>query len=365
MNLELIRRIDKAHPYPAKFTIDLALKYIEEYSDKGDIVCDPFVGSGTSMLGARITGRRGLGTDINHIAVLISRFKLLTLSRGEINSLWDFIGRIEEKGLLGLEGVTPYSYPSINHWFAPDPILVLSYIRQETGSIEGQGPRLFARLVMSSVVNTLSNQESDTRYAAIEKPFLTREYCLSVFVKRFRYMLENFSEFLSLPMSGTGEVFLKDALLLPELLPPRSAGLILTYPPYVNTYDYYLYHKHRMFWLGYDYNFSMRSEIGSRREFSSLKRPVSKFSSDIAAVFASCDKVLRPGGFAVIVIGDGKVGGRIYDAASDTERICHSLGWSLELCSDSMLDDTSRSFPQGYRTKGKKEHIMVFRKKEG
>ena len=64
MNLELIRRIDKAHPYPAKFTIDLALKYIEEYSDKGDIVCDPFVGSGTSMLGARITGRRGLGTDI-------------------------------------------------------------------------------------------------------------------------------------------------------------------------------------------------------------------------------------------------------------------------------------------------------------
>ena len=166
-------------------------------------------------------------------------------------------------------------------------------------------------------------------------------------------------------MSGTGEVFLKDALLLPELLPPRSAGLILTSPPYVNTYDYYLYHKHRMFWLGYDYNFSMRSEIGSRREFSSLKRPVSKFSSDIAAVFASCDKVLRPGGFAVIVIGDGKVGGRIYDAASDTERICHSLGWSLELCSDSMLDDTSRSFPQGYRTKGKKEHIMVFRKKEG
>ena len=142
----------------------------------------------------------------------------------------------------------------------------------------------------------------------------------------------------------------------------NSVDLILTSPPYINTYDYYLYHKHRMNWLGYDVKYSMNAEIGSRREFSSLKHPEDKFSNDLQKIFVSCNNVLKPKGKVVLVIGDGRVAGKIYNAKDNMIHICKSVGWKLIDYKYSNLDDTSRSFQQSYRTKGKKEHIMVFSK---
>lgn len=45
---------------------------IERYSEKGDIVLDQFVGSGTTMVEAKLLGRKGIGLDINPDALNIS-----------------------------------------------------------------------------------------------------------------------------------------------------------------------------------------------------------------------------------------------------------------------------------------------------
>ena len=83
MNNEILQKLDRIHPYPAKFTVDLALEYINKYTNEGDIVYDPFVGSGTTLLASSILRRRGYGTDINHIAILIAKGKLLHFSNKE------------------------------------------------------------------------------------------------------------------------------------------------------------------------------------------------------------------------------------------------------------------------------------------
>ena len=145
---------------------------------------------------------------------------------------------------------------------------------------------------------------------------------------------------------------------LPMMTAYKSAG-IENFP---NTYDYYLYHKHRMNWLGYDVKYSMESEIGSRREFSSLKHKEDKFSNDLLMIYEACNETLKPGGKVVLVIGDGKVAGKIYDAKDNMIKICSQLGWRMIDYKCPNLDDTSRSFQKSYRTKGKKEHIMVFKK---
>ena len=363
MNLELIQKIDRIHPYPAKFTVDLAIEYISKYTKDGDLVFDPFVGSGTSLLAASVLGRYGFGTDINHIAILIAKAKLLRLTKNEIIELTDFIDKFENDYIEKSQTVTHYYYPSIDHWFCDNSIAVLSLILEEKKSLKTENENIFVELAMSAIINTVSNQEGDTRYAAIEKPDLTIEKIGLTFIKKFHVLLDLFVEFNGIDRcEKKNKVFLLDSKQCTDIIEKGSVDLIITSPPYVNTYDYYLYHKHRMNWLGYNFKYSMENEIGSRREFSSLKHSEDKFSDDLFSIFAACNETLKPEGKVVLVIGDGKVAGKIYNAKENMIRICEPLGWELIDYSYTNLDETSRSFQKSYRTKGKKEHIMVFNK---
>lgn len=363
MNLELLQKVDRIHPYPAKFTVDLAIEYISKYTQEGETVFDPFVGSGTTLLAASALKRKGVGTDVNHIAILISKAKLLHLSQGEIANLQTFADTFEADYEDGCTKVTPYSYPSIDHWFCKNSIAVLSYLLELKKTISSEQERIFVELVMSSIINIVSNQEGDTRYAAIDKPDLTIEKVANIFLKKYRSLLLLIQELSREDRSEKDNAaILLDSKRCSTVIKDGSVDLILTSPPYVNTYDYYLYHKHRMNWLGYDVQYSMETEIGSRREFSSLKHNEDKFSDDLYAVFEGCNKTLKTNGKVVLVIGDGKVAGRMYDAKENMIRLCSRLGWKLIDYSYSNLDETSRSFQKSYRTKGKKEHIMVFNK---
>lgn len=363
MNIDLLRKIDRVHPYPAKYPIDLAIEYISKYTGEGDMVYDPFVGSGTTLLASSILKRKGFGTDINHIAVLISQFKLLSLEKKEINNLEAFIQEFEDSYINDMEETKLFYYNSIEHWFCDDSIKILSVIKNKMENLHGN-EKIFCKTIMSSIINTVSNQESDTRYAAVVKPNLTSEYVAMVFIKRFKAVLNLFCEFNEIPRSNNMNIVkLLDSKQCGELIEKQSVDLILTSPPYVNTYDYYLYHKHRMNWLDFDVNYSMKAEIGSRREFSSLKKPESKFNEDLYEIFNKCDDVLKPNGVAVIVIGDGKVAGKMYDAKQNMIEIGLSLGWEFIDYSFTNLDETSRAFQQSYRTKGKKEHILTFKKR--
>lgn len=49
--------------HPAPFPVELAKRVIELYSYEGDVVLDPFMGSGTTCVAARDNGRRWVGYD--------------------------------------------------------------------------------------------------------------------------------------------------------------------------------------------------------------------------------------------------------------------------------------------------------------
>lgn len=50
--------------HPATFPVSLAQKVIELFTHRGQLVLDPFVGSGTTLVAARDIGRNGLGFDL-------------------------------------------------------------------------------------------------------------------------------------------------------------------------------------------------------------------------------------------------------------------------------------------------------------
>jgi DNA modification methylase len=61
--------------HPATFPISLAKKVIELFTHEGELVLDPFVGSGTTLLAARDANRNALGFDLqqNYIDLCESR----------------------------------------------------------------------------------------------------------------------------------------------------------------------------------------------------------------------------------------------------------------------------------------------------
>lgn len=81
-DLEKIRYFkDKRHLYknatfPGTLVAPLVRKLIEKYSNKGEIILDPFLGSGTTIIEARILDRKLMGCDINPGAIELCKRKL-------------------------------------------------------------------------------------------------------------------------------------------------------------------------------------------------------------------------------------------------------------------------------------------------
>ena len=363
MNRELLRKIDRIHPYPAKFPLELAIKYIEKYTKEKEVVYDPFMGAGTTLLACSLLNRYGFGSDINHIGVLISKFKLLKLELNEISELERFIDDIKRASVDDFKNCDKFFYDSINHWFCNESICVLSYLKKEINKFSNDKLIIFCNLVLSSIINVVSNQESDTRYAAVKKDNLSIENIIGIFVKKFDLILNLYKEFNPINRTST----IENAQLLNSkncslLLKENNVDFILTSPPYINTYDYYLYHKHRMNWLGYDVKYSMYNEIGSRREFSSLKRNENVFIDDLFEIFEKTNDYLKRDGHIVIVIGDGKVSGKMFDAKENIVKLCTKLNWEVVDYEHTLLEKTSKSFQKFHTSQGKKEHIITFKK---
>jgi len=63
-------------PYIGKMKSAMARTLIETFSSRGDVVCDPFVGSGVVALECLISRRRIIVNDINPYAITLTRAKL-------------------------------------------------------------------------------------------------------------------------------------------------------------------------------------------------------------------------------------------------------------------------------------------------
>src|SRR4051812_30520194 len=76
--------------YPARFSPRFARSAIEQFTNAGDVVLDPFMGGGTTIVEALSAGRKCIGSDINPLSEFITRVKTTPLSKSDVNSLLDW-----------------------------------------------------------------------------------------------------------------------------------------------------------------------------------------------------------------------------------------------------------------------------------
>ena len=66
--------------HPATFPISLAKKVIELFTHKGELVLDPFVGSGTTLVAARDVNRNAVGFDLQESYIKLCSTRLVQSS---------------------------------------------------------------------------------------------------------------------------------------------------------------------------------------------------------------------------------------------------------------------------------------------
>lgn len=81
-------------PYYAMFPIDFAFDVVNEYSNEGDYILDPFAGRSSSIYAGGVLGRHSLGIEINPVGWIYGSVKLNPADKDDvIDRLFEIYGK--------------------------------------------------------------------------------------------------------------------------------------------------------------------------------------------------------------------------------------------------------------------------------
>lgn len=267
--------------YPAKFHPPVCTALIERYTAPGDVVLDPFVGSGTALVEAARLHRFSIGVDVDPLAVQVSLAKTRHYNIDEIKScaknlenaleglerssdsyerlMYCDISEVEYQKAISIESLWVPDIPRLEHWFRRYVAVDLARIKKVIDSLSASDKtRLFLEVVFGSIIRNSSNADpvpvSGLEYTSHMKQRdakgrLVNPYALMrSALKRSIAAVEEYAE---LQEDGEYEprVLCANATNLRRLISTR-VDAVITSPPYHNAVDYYRRHQLEMFWLG-------------------------------------------------------------------------------------------------------------------
>jgi len=234
--------------------------FIKEYTKKGDVVLDPFAGSGTTLLEANILGCNSLGIDINPLAVLIGKVKTTPIKKQKVErAIQKLFNKLDKNIQFPLR-----NFPNIDYWFNKKSIFELSKINYSISELYrkkkiDKNIKNFFDICFSSII----------RRSSFADPSNPKTYCS----RSMRELKKNNHQFY--PIKYFKNCIMRNALLIYELgkvlkgkkvkthfistndtrdikLPSwiNKVDLIVTSPPYANAQEYFRNFKLELFWLG-------------------------------------------------------------------------------------------------------------------
>lgn len=348
--------IHSIHPYPAKFIPEIPRNLLDVLPiPEGTAVFDPFCGSGTTLVEAQSRGIPSIGVDLNPIACLISKVKTTPLS----DTFLDYAEMCANNAQNNSEDYQ-FEIPNVNHWFKKDIQDAISSLVKEIDKVEDGSTRDALRLALSSIIVRVSNQESDTRYAAKEKN-VDKDDVFSNFLaacQKYKLYINETIFNNNVPV----QVLNKSILEVSPFDLKRSIGMVITSPPYPNAYEYWLYHKYRMWWLGYNPNSVKEKEIGARAHyFKKNHQTIDDFISQMDNVINLLSKVVVKSGYICFVVGRSIIHGQEYDNARIIEDLANKYNLSVTAIIERNMASHRKSFNLSH-AKIKKETLLVFQK---
>ena len=102
--------------YPARFSPKFVRATIAALSEPGDLVLDPFMGGGTTLVEALALGRHAVGTDISSLATFVSEVKTTLYNDDELETLKDWSIRTASLVHMHRQGSTDEMYAEAGYY---------------------------------------------------------------------------------------------------------------------------------------------------------------------------------------------------------------------------------------------------------
>lgn len=403
------RTTHSIHPYTAKLLANIPYFFFNNsyFVKPGCKILDPFCGSGTVLLEAKLAGLNSYGSDANPLARLITRVKCNNFDLIKIQGYKEEI----EKKINDKEAGEIFSYKnlkSLEFWFEKHIQLQLNSIHNAILEISDITYREFFLLCFSNCVRKVSNADSrisvpvkinPSKYAETSQHRIKCEKKLeelkviNVTEKYFDIVNQNIKRIKNKINLNTskyiGKVISNDCRKLSNLR-DESIDLILTSPPYAGAQKYIRASSLNLYWLGYtNLNELDRENIGrenyKKDEYKVLKKTgikgadyllqkifdinplrayiAANYLIEMTAALQESARVLKKNGHLILIASNNMVCGFNFNTQEYLKDILLQLGFTI-VCE--MVDDI-KSY--GLMTKRNKtasiitcEHILIFKK---
>lgn len=367
------------HAFAAKFPPQLPRVFIESLTKPGDVVLDPMMGSGTTIVEALLRGRKGIGLDIDPLARMICRVKTSYIASDQAATAGaDVLARAEKvsdaKVTKFLDSFDDASREFIDYWFFKETQEQLGRLLVAINDEQDEKVKEFLLLVLSSIIITKSGGVSLARDLAHSRPHKDK-------TKQPKHAFDQFKRALGKAVTAVSELANhKDGIQLLEGdardLPVESSSvdLIVTSPPYANALDYMRAHKFSLVWLGESikwlgehrsryigseridvdltgelpaYTEGVLTELGTRDP--KKQKVVRKYFLEMRQVMREMFRVLKPNSASIVVVATSTMRGYVIPTQECLADLGRGLGFDVVGIAERKLDRNRRMLPTRFK----------------
>ncbi len=238
---------------------------VEKFISKDDVgILDPFCGSGTTLLTAKIKGIPSCGFDINPLSTFVSKVKTEDYPATFMGQILKVLPRVIDVSK------TDYTLPSLKllkRAFNKDILATILKIKTNIFSISDEREREFLLLAWLIILEKVSNtykegngikyrttKRTPNGYIQVDQKSWEEnrfgidkeQFVLDTLNNQVRRMLDDLA---TIEISKTPVTIINQDAQLVSSIPSNSISLTIFSPPYANCFDYFETYKLEL-WLG-------------------------------------------------------------------------------------------------------------------
>jgi SAM-dependent methyltransferase len=340
--------------YRACFKPALPRFFIERLTEPGDVVYDPFMGRGTTLLEAALLGRIPYGCDVNPLSAFLVRPRLNPPPLKDIAERLDPIDfstatDLPEELLVFYHPETLRQIVSLKEYLLRrgklDP--VDDWIRVVAlNRLTGHSPGFFS--VYTLPPNQAVSVKSQKKINTDRKQTPPRRDVPKLILKKSRQLLKDHHAIRAELASRA--LLLTQASDSTAQIASNSVSLVVTSPPFLNVVDYATDNWLRCWFLGID----------AKKVQLTVPRKLDEWQHAMTAVFRELYRVLKPGGHIAFEVGEVGAGGAIkLEQAVLPCGLAAGLHPLLILINDQKFTKTANCWGVNNNTKGTNTNRIV------